>query len=167
MAEASKDTQFSGLGYGDETRKQGDYIGVEHDQQAGGLYDVKPGQAVSTDGSGVLKQYENGDVLLGVLSNYERSGDSGGPSDPAPIDQNQDANVKVSGVAKVEVSNDTGNTIDVANTGLELGVDSTNGVAGVLDAGDDGQAEALSLSGAVEDDRPDGTTAYYAEVRLR
>jgi hypothetical protein len=166
MAEASKTDDFGDLSYGDETRRDGDHVGLPHDQQSGGTSDVRPGQAVSIDGSGNIKQAEDGDVVVGVLQNYQRAGDSGGPADPAPIQQDREATVATRGVVKVEVSNDTGNSLDVS-AGDELGVDGTDGVAGVLDSGGSPETDYIALTDATEDDRPDGTTAHYAEVLLR
>src|SRR6056297_983963 len=107
MVEASKDTQFSDLGYGDETRRNGDYVGLPHDQDDGATdKNVLPGHAVRIDGDGVISRADGTGDAVGVLANYERSGDSGGPDDPGDIDQDQNANVKVGGVVKAEVDDD-------------------------------------------------------------
>lgn len=158
MAEAGKNTDFSGLDYGDETRRNGDYVGIAHDQ--GGNIEGSPrrGQAVTIDGSGniVAAADASGDAVVGVLANYPRAGDSGGPSDPAPITGGQPATVKTSGTVKAEVDSDV-------SAGDELGVGATS--AGVLDA--DGGTSYVALTDAVEDNRADGSVANYADVLLR
>lgn len=153
---------FDDLSYGDETRRHGDYIGVPHDFASGGTSAPLEGQAVSIDGSGNIKKYENGEVFLGVLHTYNYYYD---PSSGPTVDPDKDATVKVSGTVKAEVSNDTGNSLDVA-PGDALGVDTTNGVAGVLDSGSEA-LDVVALMATTQDDRPDGTTAYYADVLLR
>lgn len=165
MVQASKDTDFSDLSYGDETRADSAKIGLEHDYGAGGEYDVEPGQAVTLDGDGVMIKADDGDAVIGVLKNYVRGGDSGGPSDPAPVNPRAPATVKTEGPVKAEVSNDTDNTLDVS-AGDTLGFDGTDGVAGVLD-NSGGDTDFIAITDAVQDDRPDGTTAYYSEVLLR
>lgn len=159
MVQASKSDDFGDLSYGDETRRNGDYVGLPHDQDSGGTSDVLVGQAVSVDGSGNIKQMENGDTFVGVLQNYQRFGDSGGRADPGTIDQDRDATVKTQGTAKVEVASDV-----VAGEALGVG---SGGTAGVLDNGDAPEDSLVALSDAIQDDRPDGTTAYYAEVLIR
>lgn len=163
MANASKDTQFSDLGYGDETRRFGDYVGLPHDQDSGGVNDVLPGQVVSV-GSGVIKQAGDGtEAAIGVLSNYDRSGDSGGPDDPGSIDQDQNANVKVGGVVKAEVES------DVSEGEYLVAGDETTGV--LSNSAPDTESRFLALSDAVEDDRYDNdgnvVTTNYAEVLIQ
>jgi hypothetical protein len=121
--------------------------------------DVKPGQAVAIDGNGVIEQADGTGDAFGVLSNYDRSGDSGGPSDPAPVDQDANANIKVGGVIKAEVEDDVsaGEYLTAGNT--------TNGVFDNNSA--DTESRFLALTDAVEDDRADGTTAHYAEVLIQ
>jgi len=154
MAEASKQTDFSGLGYGDETRRHGDYVGLPHGDGGSVTGSVRPGQAVMVDGGVVAQADGTTAVTIGVLSNYPRAGDSGGPSDPSPITAGQPANVKTSGTVKAEVDS-------AVSAGDEL-----TPAAGVFEAGT-GDIQAVALTDAVEDDRYDGSSAYYAEVLLR
>jgi len=154
MVEAGKGTDFSGLGYGDETRRHGDYVGLPHGDGGSLEGSVRPGQAVMVDGGVVAQADGSTAVTVGVLSNYPRAGDSGGPSDPSPIIAGQPANVKTSGTVKAEV-----------DSGVSIG-DELVPAAGVLEAGS-GDVQAVALSDAVEDERYDGTQAYYAEVLLR
>jgi len=171
MVEASKDTQYSDLGYGDETRKRGDYVGLPHDQdESNGSStaenDVKPGQAVSIDAQGNIKQAEDGENIVGVLVDYQRFGDSGGPDDPGSIKQDENATVKVGGTVKAEVAG-ADSSAPAVEAGDLLGIDTDDGTAGVLDGEASPETDFVALSGAVEDERYDGTQAYYAEVRLR
>jgi hypothetical protein len=156
MAEASKNDLFGDLSYGDETRRNGDYVGLPHDEASN---TVKTGEAVRVNGSGNIVRADATGDAVGILSNFERSGDSGGPSDPAPIDQDQDANVKVGGVVKAVVESDVS-----AGEYLTPG----NSTDGVLDNNaPDTESRFLALTDAVEDDRADGTTVNYAEVLIQ
>jgi hypothetical protein len=155
MAEAGKNTDFSGLSYGDETRRNGDYVGIAHSEGGSIEGAVRRGQPVVISGGVIAAASDtSGDAVVGVLSNYPRAGDSGGPSDPAPITGGQPATVKTSGTVKAEVDS-------AVSAGDVLGVNAS----GVLD--DSAGTSYVALSDAVEDDRDDGTTTHYADVLLR
>lgn len=156
MVEASKDTQFSDLSYGDETRRFGDYVALPHDEANN---EVKTGEVVRVNGSGNVVRADGTGDAIGVLSNFERAGDSGGPSDPAPIEQDQPANIKLGGVVKAVVDDDVS-----AGEYLTAG-DTAAGALG--NSTPDTESRFLALSGAVEDDRADGTTVHYAEVLIQ
>lgn len=160
MADASKDTLYGDLSYGDETRRNGDYVSLPHDEANN---TVKEGEAVTVNSSGDIIRATNGDTVVGVLYELPRSGDSGGPSDPAPVEQDSEATVKVAGTVKAVVES-------TVEAGEPLGI---GGTSGVFADPDDGTATPgptanfIALSGANEDDRADGTTVQFAEVRVR
>jgi len=147
---------FDDISYGDETRTNGDYVGLPHDEATDG---VKEGQAVALDGTDIAAAAA-GDPVVGVLYTYQYYGDSGGPSDPGTVDQDGPATVKTSGTVKAEVESTV-----AAGDALEAGV-STAGVFDTTDATDAEMANYVALTDAKQDDRPDGSTAYYAEVLI-
>lgn len=145
---------------GDEMNRYGDYVYLEHDEQAGGAYAPVEGDAVSLDANGVLKKAEEGENVIGILYTYPYFGDSGGSAGGDTIDQDQPATVKTQGTVKAHV------TANVS-AGSALGApDVTNGAAaGELD--DDGQTNTddqgfEALSDPVTEDGEE-----YANVLLR
>jgi hypothetical protein len=154
---------FDDLDYGDETRRNGDYVGLPHDQdQSNGssdaTNDVAEGMAVTVDAQGNIAAAEDGENVVGVLYTYQyyEDGQTG-----ESIDQDRNATVKTQGTVKAYVASDTA-------AGEALAPDSTNEDAGVL-ANTNGSANTsniVALSDAKQQD-VDGTTRYYAEVLLR
>lgn len=138
---------------GDETRRHGHTVSVPHDQQAGGVYDVAEGEAVSVDGSGNIKQAEEGDVVLGVLHEYPVAGEND------TIRQDREAVVAVMGTYKAKV------TANVS-AGSALGApDVMNGAdAGEFD--DSGQTNSSDQGFRAVEVYQDSSNQHWAEVRL-
>jgi hypothetical protein len=147
---------FDDLTYGDETRRFGDYVGLPHDEADDG---VPVGQAVHLDGTDIAAATGSSDPVVGVLYTYRYTGDSGGPADPGDVQQDAPATVKTKGTVKAEVESGVS-----AGDGLEAGT-STNGVFDTAGS-QANDHRAVALSDAKKDDRPDGTTAHYADVLL-
>jgi hypothetical protein len=141
---------YDSLTYGDETRDSGDTVGLPHDEDSDG---VPVGQAVMFDGS-TIAAATGTDPIVGVLSNYPVYGEDN------TVDQDQDATVKTAGTVKAEVESGVS-----AGDGLDAGT-STNGVFDTA-ADDADLVNAVALTDAKRDDRPDGGEAHYAEVLLK
>lgn len=95
---------FEGLNPGDETRRNGDYIGLPHDEATDG---VEEGELVTFNGTKItaaaVDGAAGGDSVFGVLYTYQYAGDSGGAPQPdSNVVQDRDATVKTSGTAVVE-----------------------------------------------------------------
>jgi len=126
---------YEGLNAGDETRRNGDYVGVSHDETND---NVDEGELVTINSSGVLKA-AGGDTsavdVAGVLYTYQYAGDSGGAPQPdSNIVQDRDATVKTSGTVIADLSaQETG--ADTVEPGATLGA---NGEVLILQASDSG-----------------------------
>lgn len=95
---------YEGLNPGDETRRNGDYVGLPHDEATDG---VEAGELVTHDGTDIAAAAVpgdgTGDSVVGVLYAYQYAGDSGGvPQPDSNIVQDKDVTVKTSGTAIVE-----------------------------------------------------------------
>jgi hypothetical protein len=96
---------YEGLNPGDETRRNGDYVGLPHDEAGDGL---EEGQFVAHDGTDIESVGDDGtsdftEGVVGVLYTYQYAGDSGGAPQPdSNIDQSRDATVKTSGTVVAE-----------------------------------------------------------------
>jgi hypothetical protein len=143
---------------GDETHRYGDYVYLSHDEQAGGTSAPEEGDAVSLDGSGNLKQAEQGDDVVGVLYTYPYYGDSSG-SGPQ-IDQNQPATVKVQGSVKARV--DPGVTPGDALGAPDEAAEAEKGELGLASDTNGSDQGFRALSGTVTEDGQE-----YADVLLR
>jgi hypothetical protein len=126
---------YEGLNPGDETRRNGDYVGLPHDQDAGGTADVDEGQLVAFDGTNIVAVDDtSAEDVFGVLYTYQYAGDSGGSPQPdSNIVQDRDATVKTSGTAIADLSGMT--TPSSPSAGDVLG---PNGEVLVLQASDSG-----------------------------
>lgn len=149
------DNDFEDLGYGDETRRNGDYVGLPHDQDAGTTSAADEGEAVAIDGSGNIKQAEDGDNIVGVLYTYQYYHDADTGS---TIDQDRDATVKTQGTVKAKVASsvEAGNSLNTDTDGS-----SDAGVFSEVNGSADGPFVAL------QDATEDADENYYAEVLLR
>lgn len=96
---------YEGLNAGDETRRNGDYVGLPHDEATD---EIDEGELVTHDGtdiSPVSDVSDTGSDIFGVLYTYQYSGDSGGAPQPdSNIEQDSDATVKVSGTVVADLS---------------------------------------------------------------
>lgn len=120
---------YDGLDAGDETRRNGDYVGLPHADSDGTARDsvtVDTGQLVGYDGSNITKVTASGNDIFGVVYAYDVYGDTG----QEEISDN-DVTVKTSGTAIVDFS-DWGTT---PSAGDALG---NNGEVLVLEASDSG-----------------------------
>lgn len=93
---------FDGLDAGDETRRNGDYVGVAHADDDGTSIDsltVPRGRLVTHDGTSIVEVTSTAADILGVVANYDVYGDTGQEKVKG------DANVKVGGTAIVDFSN--------------------------------------------------------------
>lgn len=149
------DNDFEDLGYGDETRRNGDYVGLPHDEASGGTSAADEGEAVAVDGSGNIKQAEDGDNIVGVLYTYQyfheaNAGDA--------IDQDREATVKTQGTVKAKVAStvSAGDSLNTDTAGA-----SNAGVFSEVNGSADGPFVAL------QDATEDADGNYYAEVLLR
>ena len=144
---------FDDINYGDEAHRNGDYVGLPHDQDGDGVLE---GQAVMHDGVDLAKATGT-DPIVGVLSNYAYYTDNTGGH---TVDQDAPATVKTRGTVKAEVES----TVS-AGDGLDAGT-TTNGVFDT--AGDDADlVNAVALTDAKEQDDRDGNTRNYAIVLLK
>lgn len=113
---------YEGLNPGDETRRNGDYVGLPHNEDANG--GPEEGDPVTLNASGnVVTVTEDGatgtilESVFGVLYTYQYAGDSGGAPQPdSNIVQDRDATVKTSGTAIVEFDNVAGVSPSVGDT---------------------------------------------------
>lgn len=120
---------FEDLSPGDETRRNGDYVGLPHNGA-----DIVEGEFVDlgSDGIEAVTAPESDDIV-GVLYTYQYFHDADGGE---KVDQERDATVKTSGTVKADVSG-----ITDAGAGDVLGA---NGEAVILsEPDDDGYAEVL------------------------
>lgn len=149
---------FEDLDFGDETRRNGDYVGLPHDQASGGANDVKEGQPVAIDPNGNIKKAEDGDTIVGVLYTYQYYGEDNS------IRQDREATVKTQGTVKAEVTQDAsaGDSLAAPNTGgTATGTAESAGMFGIEDADDSYPFVALT-----DPADPDGDGRYYSEVLL-
>lgn len=143
---------------GSETRRNGDTVGIAHGESDGTLLEnatVQPGDVVAVDGSGNIKQAAEGDIVVGVLVNYDVYGAS---HQGEQIKGDVDANVAVQGTYKARAS------ANVA-AGSALGApDVTNGAsAGEFD--DSGQTNSSDQGFRAIEVYNDGSQDWV-EVRL-
>ena len=165
--------EFNDLSFGDETRRNGDYVSLPVDETESA--DAREGDAVGLDGDGNLVQAnsESGEEVepIGVLYTYQYFEEANAGEQ---IDYDRDATVKVGGTVKAWVDDDVS-----AGDTLVAGDDSDGGEeAGQFVTGtDDGSvgnfvaiSDAASQTGGPRnesqhiDDR-DGD--HFAEVLLR
>lgn len=151
------DVDYDDLDYGDETRLNGDYIALPHDEANDS---IPEGQAVTFDGTDMKKCTGDTDALVGVLYTYQYyESNSGGET----VDQSRDATIKTSGTVKARVESNVN-----AGEALVAGK-TTNGVFDVQGSEtQDASAVALSDARQQDNDNPNGSdSVYYAEVLLR
>lgn len=120
---------YDGLDAGDETRRNGDYVGLPHADADGTARDsvtVETGQLVGFDGADIAKVTASGNDIVGVVYAYDVYGDTG----QEEVSDN-DVTVKTSGTAIVDFSDWTG-----VSAGDVLG---NNGEVYVLEASDSGE----------------------------
>jgi len=140
------------LDFGDETRRNGDYVGLPHDEAND---NVQEGEAVSFDGTHI-QSCAGSDPMVGVLYTYQYAGDSGGSPQPeSNIVQDRNATVMTRGTVKAFVEDGVSAGDALTAGGSNDGVFDTAGSQDV-DAG------PIALSDAVEEG-----SDYYAEVLLR
>lgn len=102
---------FEDIDAGDETRRNGDYVGFPHSNGDGSALDSaspQPGVPVALDGSGEITTVSGDGTsdVVGVLSNYDVYGDF----ENQKISDN-DANIKFRGEVKADLSDY--NTVNV------------------------------------------------------
>lgn len=93
---------YDGLDAGDETRRNGDYVGLPHPDADGTAVDsltVPRGRLVTYDGTDIAEVTTDASDIAGVVANYDVYGDTG------QEEVKGDANVKTSGTAIVDFSN--------------------------------------------------------------
>jgi len=157
--------EFNDLSFGDETRRNGDYVSVPVDSET----DPAPqeGDAVGID-DGVLVRADAADEAIGVLYTYQYFEEA---SAGEQIDYDRDATVKVGGTVKAEVvaegdgAVEAGDPLTIADGAFTSegadGLDSANYVA-ISDAEE--QVGGPRNESQHIDDR-DGD--HFAEVLLR
>jgi hypothetical protein len=122
---------FDGLDAGDETRHNGDYVGVSHDEANDG---VAEGELVTVNSSGVLKA-AGGDTssvdVAGVLYTYQYYEDN---ETGTTVRQDRDATVKTSGTVIADLTEQE-NGADTVEPGATLGA---HGEIMILEASDSG-----------------------------
>jgi len=96
---------YEGLNPGDETRRNGDYVGLPHDYASNDGPDV--GELVTHNGSNVVAAADSDgsfdDPIVGLAYTYQYAGDSGGAPQPdSNIVQSRALTVKTSGTAVAE-----------------------------------------------------------------
>jgi hypothetical protein len=141
---------------GDETHRNGDYVPLPHDEQAGGVKAPSRGHAVAIGSDGNIKQAEEGDSVVGVLHTYEYFGDS--PNEQ--IAQNTPATVKTRGTVKARV--DPGVVAGDALGSPDESADGEKGELGLAGDTNSGDQGFRALSDAATEDGQE-----YAEVLLR
>lgn len=157
--------EFNDLSFGDETRRNGDYVSLPVDENASA--DAREGDAVGLDGDGYIVQAGDGVTgAIGVLYTYQYFEQANAGEQ---IDYDRDATVKVGGTVKAWVD-------DGVSAGDDLTVDATPGQFETGD-GDNETANYVAIRDAAEqvggprnesqhiDDDRDGE--YFAEVLLR
>lgn len=153
---------FETVSAGDQTRPNGDVLGIPHDEASGGVKAPEEGMVVDIDDDGVIASADinasNGEVnAAGILQTYQyyEDADTG-----TTVDQSRDATVVTRGAvrARVESTVSAGDTLAVPDS-------SGTGTAGVLAPGtDDESYNFYALTDAAQD--PDDSN-YYAEVLVR
>jgi hypothetical protein len=94
--------RWNGLNAGDETRRNGDYVGFDIPDAEGTALDsvtIPQGAPVTYDGTELAESTADADEIVGILSNYEVSGDTGQET----VDD--EANVKMRGEVLADLSN--------------------------------------------------------------
>ncbi len=121
---------FDGLDAGDETRRNGDYVGLPHTTNADGSGGPSEGELVLYDGSTISAASADptGETIAGVLYTYQYYGEDN------QIRTDRDATVKTSGTVIADLSTQEGGT-DAVEPGAALGA---NGEVLVLEASDSG-----------------------------
>lgn len=153
---------FETVSPGDDTRPNGDSVGIPHDEASGGVKAPEEGMVVDIDDDGVIASADvngaNGEInAAGILQTYQyyEDGQTG-----TEVDQSRNATVIARGVvrARVESTVSAGDTLAVPDT-------SGTGTAGVLAPGtDDASLNFYALSDAAQDA---DDSNYYAEVLVR
>ena len=168
--------EFNDLTFGDETRRNGDYVPFPvSEAESGGLSE---GDVVAVDGeTGNLVPAADGDAIVGVLYTFQYFEQANAGEQ---IDYELDATVKVGGTVKAHVAQDV-SAGDTLAAGLpedepESGDPDTTGVFEIGDA-DANVANYQALSDAEQQvggprpesqhSEPDRDGDYFAEVRLR
>lgn len=122
---------FEGLDAGDETRKNGDYVGFPHPDADGTALDnvtIPQGRVVTYDGTDLGEVVGDGTSnVAGVLANYDVSGDTG------QEEVHGDANVKVRGEVLADLTAYVNGTATVAE-GATLGANGEVFVVEEVDA---------------------------------
>lgn len=92
---------------GDETRRNGDYVGLPHTTDEDGSNGPDEGELVTFDGTTIstaaVPGDGTGDELFGVLYTYQYFGDTQAGRDPK-LRTDRNATVKTSGTVVVDVS---------------------------------------------------------------
>lgn len=115
---------FDGLDAGDETRRNGDYVGLPHDETNDG---ISEGELVVYDGTDIAAAGADPTTedIVGVLYTYQYSGEDD------TVRQDRDATVKTSGTVIADLTTQDGNF----SVGGTLGA---NGEVLVLEESDSG-----------------------------
>lgn len=93
---------YEDLDAGDETRRNGDYVGFAHPDGEGTALDsvtIPQGAPVTYDGTDLAESTADADDIAGILANYNVYGDTGKEEVKA------DANVKVRGEVLADLTN--------------------------------------------------------------
>lgn len=130
---------FEGLDPGDETRRDGDHIAYPHPDSDGTALDsvtIARGRVVTHDGTDLAEVTgDNTDDALGVLQNYDVSGDTGsevvGPDATVGVSgaYKADLTAYVDGTATVAVGNFLGNNGEIF---VSEAIDATNNLYEVV-----------------------------------
>lgn len=112
---------YEDLDAGDETRRNGDYVGFPHpdaDGTALDSVDIPQGAPVLHDGTDLAEATADADEVIGILANYDVYGDTGNEKVAG------DANVKMRGEVIADLTNwaGTGPTVGayLGNAGVSI-----------------------------------------------
>lgn len=157
--------EFNDLTFGDETRRNGDYVAFPVDETASA--GLSEGDAVALGGDGYLVAAGGADAAtetVGVLYTFQYFGDS---TFGQEIDYDRDATVKVGGTVKAEVDQgvSAGDMLE-ANDGTFEAIDSPSGDEN-YQAYSDAEQQVGGPRNESQHVDPEREDDYFAEVRLR
>jgi len=159
--------EFNDLTFGDETRRNGDYVAFPVDETASA--GLSEGDAVALDEDGYLVAAGGADAAtetVGVLYTFQYFGDS---TFGQEIDYDRDATVKVGGTVKAEVAQgvSAGDMLE-ANDGTFEAIAAEDATGNEnYQAYSDAEAQVGGPRNESQHVDPDREGDYFAEVRLR
>ena len=157
--------EFNDLTFGDETRRNGDYVAFSVDETASAGVSEGDAVALGEDGYLVAAGSDGAETeTVGVLYTFQYYEEAnGGPT----RDYDRDATVKVGGTVKAEVdSNVSAGDMLEADDGTFVAIDSPSGDEN-YQAYSDAEEQVGGPRNESQHSEPERDGDHFAEVRLR